>query len=372
MPYILTTFYPQGTQDIRSIFIDNTFTKGMFEVEANLDYTHANIHGHKRECYELNEFCPDYEAKQVERNYDHFNYSLKVGARIHELFNSFISYSRTHRIPNVQEWFDTHDNWGEGSMNRHIQAEQADIYQIGFSSYKQDLFTSNDVFGFKTTLFYANLKNYIYDRAWIDWDTYHIFLNRLNDNDDATTKGIEIEAKYDVGFAFANLSYTYNKTKRKFGDSEALEFGSAYYGKTQFAELPRHKANLDLGARFFDDDLTIGAVVKYTGKAKRITPVGSLDDDPDTPNALSKMKTADTLPKIPTIVDLYATYNTPIKGLTIKAEVQNLFDKDYMDALYTYNSVDSTQNIGGITDPIFIYNNSARGRTYLINFQYKY
>ena len=37
----------------------------------------------------------------------------------------------------------------------------------------------------------------------------------------------------------------------------------------------------------------------------------------------------------------------------------------------TYNIGDS-QNAGGLFNPIYIYNNSARGRTFIVSFEYKY
>lgn len=372
LPYILTSFYPQGTQDIRSLYANNNIKSGIFEIEANLDFTHSNVYGNKRECYQIDAFCPEMEARKVSKNFDNLNYSFLVSAEISPYFTPFISYARTSRIPNVQEWFYTHDSYGEGHMNRNIKEEKADTYQIGFNAFNHGVFSSNDTLGFKATYFNSKVKNYMYDRFWVGDNYSYMFLNLINDDKKATFKGIEIEGKYDIGFAYANLSYTYQKSKRNYGDSEAVEFGSAYYGKSQFMELPRHSARLDLGGRFFNEKLVVGTLLKYTGKAKRLTPVGSLDDDPNTPNALSQKKTSQEIPSIPTIVDLYASYETPIRGLSIKAEVQNLFDKDYMDALYTYNSVDSTQNIGGLTDPIFIFNNSARGRTFVLNFQYKY
>ena len=65
---------------------------------------------------------------------------------------------------------------------------------------------------------------------------------------------------------------------------------------------------------------------------------------------------------------MYATYK-PIENLTFKLEVQNVFDKNYMDALYTYNSSYSNQVFN---DDITIFNNSARGRTALLSIEYRY
>ena len=49
--------------------------------------------------------------------------------------------------------------------------------------------------------------------------------------------------------------------------------------------------------------------------------------------------------------------------------MQNIFDKNYMDALYTYNSSYSSDVFN---DDITIFNNAARGRTILGSFEYRY
>ncbi|MEE6591722.1 hypothetical protein VWN77_10910, partial [Campylobacter coli] len=45
----------------------------------------------------------------------------------------------------------------------------------------------------------------------------------------------------------AMLAYTYQKSKHKFSDTESLETGGAQSGQSQFAQLPEHYANLDMG-----------------------------------------------------------------------------------------------------------------------------
>ncbi len=50
----------------------------------------------------------------------------------------------------------------------------------------------------------------------------------------------------------------------------------------------------------------------------------------------------------------------------------NLFDKNYMDALNAYNSLDNQLQYNGAGDPIYLFSNSARGRTFIVSFEYKY
>ncbi|HEF1336195.1 TPA: hypothetical protein R8R40_000631 [Campylobacter jejuni] len=52
--------------------------------------------------------------------------------------------------------------------------------------------------------------------------------------------------------------------------------------------------------------------------------------------------------------------------------MQNLFDKNYMDPLNAYNSLDNQLQYNGAGDPIYLFSNSARGRTFIVSFEYKY
>lgn len=370
LPYILTSFYPKGKQSVKTFYLDTSFTQGIFTLNSNINWVNAQLSGYKGICSVNNPYCQPKNATNLEKDYNNFNYSLMLSADIYPLFNPFISYSKSHRIPNVQEYFFTHDAGLEHNMNTFLKAESADIYQIGFNSFAHEILNNNDILGFKMLYYNARVKNYIYNRRYWQKTDGAIFLMQLNDDQRAKFHGVELEFKYDAGFFYSTLSYTYQKSKHKFSDTESLETGGAQSGQSQFAQLPEHYANLDIGVRLLEEKLTIGAIAKYTGKSRRIAPVGSLDDDPANPDAMALLKITDDLPRIPTIIDLYANY-TFFKNFTIKAEVQNLFDKNYMDALYTYNTGDN-QNIGGLFNPIYIYNNSARGRTFIVSFEYKY
>ncbi|BDY98941.1 hypothetical protein MUTS16_00150 (plasmid) [Escherichia coli] len=86
---------------------------------------------------------------------------------------------------------------------------------------------------------------------------------------------------------------------------------------------------LDTGVRFFDNALTLGTIIKYTGKARRLSP--DFEQDEHT-GAIIKQD----LPQIPTIIDLYGTYEYN-RNLTLKLSVQNLMNRDYSEALNKLN-----------------------------------
>lgn len=71
----------------------------------------------------------------------------------------------------------------------------------------------------------TKVKNYIYNRRYWQKADDAIFLMQLNDDEKAKFHGVELEFKYDTGFFYSILSYTYQKSKHNFSDTESLEFG---------------------------------------------------------------------------------------------------------------------------------------------------
>ena len=156
--------------------------------------------------------------------------------------------------------------------------------------------------------------------------------------------GFELEMDYDAGYAFARLAYSQQHT------DQPTSIASTYFGAGDITELPRKYMTLDTGVRFLDNSLTVGSIIKYTGKSRRLSP--NFDFDEKT-GAVVK----EDLPQIPTIIDLYSTYEIN-RNVMLKLSVQNLMNKNYSEALNKLNMMpmqgdDSTAA------------NTARGRTYI-------
>ncbi|MSN96124.1 TonB-dependent receptor [Campylobacter sp. FMV-PI01] len=114
--------------------------------------------------------------------------------------------------------------------------------------------------------------------------------------------------------------------------------------------------------------LTIGTTAKYYGKSKRAKVAKAKGDAiiPDVYsskfNNESKMRISETeeLKAQPIIFDFYVIFR-PNENFTIKAEIQNLFDKKYIDPLDSNsNSVSQTDFIMGIGDITTLNNYSKR------------
>ncbi|MDU6826838.1 MAG: TonB-dependent receptor [Campylobacter sp.] len=364
----LTTNYavPPGEQKVISYYLNNAFNYDIFEFDANFNLQKWRTKGRKGQCALSNPLCSQKEAGEFKTDDTYLNASLMASAKLHDLFSPFISYSRTSRPLNVQELFASGTVYED--INTALRPEKTQTWQIGFNSYKHGLFADDDVFGLKAVYYRSKVKDFIYDRLLMfDTPDMTMFLARLND--EAKFRGFELELTYDIGYFYTNLSYTRQKTTYLPSDSSALDWTNGpASGQSQFSELPKDYATLDIGTRLFGEKLTFGGLIKYTGKAKRIYPKAEFAPSPNNQNPLFKKLQTQELPKIPTVIDLYASYE-PIKNLTLKFEVQNLTDKNYMDALYTYNSSYSSQVFN---DDIVLFNNSARGRTFLMSFEYRY
>ncbi len=126
---------------------------------------------------------------------------------------------------------------------------------------------------------------------------------------------------------------------------QPTSIASTHFGAGDITELPRKYMTLDTGVRFFDNALTLGTIIKYTGKARRLSP--DFEQDEHT-GAIIKQD----LPQIPTIIDLYGTYEYN-RNLTLKLSVQNLMNRDYSEAL---NKLNMMPGLGDETHPA----NSAR------------
>lgn len=350
---------PQGKQKIINYYLNNSFDYKIFSLYSNLNLQKFKLSGKKGLCSDENYLCFPKEAGNLTLKDTNLNYSLLESLNLSDYFSPFLSYSKISRPLNVQDVF-TSGNY-DTNINTLLKPETSKTFQIGFNSFKHDLLNDQDTFGLKMLYYKTNVDDYIYDRALV---LGGLFFAR--DNTDAKFEGFEIETSYDTGWFYTNLSYSYQKAlKLLISDSQKIagHLGMGG-GQTQFSELPRHYATLDVGTRLFNEKLTIGSVIKYTSKAKRVDPRTDFNANP--PYLTAKPKT-ENLPNIPTIIDLYAVYE-PNDNFRFKFEVQNLADKNYMDALYTYNSTQSQIGNNDIT----LFNNQARGRTLIASIVYKF
>lgn len=348
-------FAPAGKQKISALYTGLTLNKDIYQLDLNLNYTRSQVEGHKPACAD-NEKCFPQGATTLRLDDTALNPSATLSAQVTPWLQPFVSWSHSSRAPNVQEVFFA--NEGGASMNPFLKPEKAETWEAGFNVNKKGLLLEQDSFHLKALAYHTRIKDYITSESFMlcySGQLCHDFENSfdgfnanvyVNTTSPVTTKGYEIEAGYDVGFAYANLAWSKQQTDQPTSIASTI-YTFAY---SDMSDLPESYATLDIGGRLFDQKVTLGSLVKFTGKSKRLSTEGISSDT----NSVPKEK----MPNIPTVIDLYSSWQMT-DNVLLRFSVQNVTNRDYAEALNRMNqSLDYAQEGASV-------NTTARGRTYV-------
>ena len=348
-------FAPAGKQKISALYTGLTLNKDIYQLDLNLNYTRSQVEGHKPACAD-NEKCFPQGATTLRLDDKAFNPSATLSAQVTPWLQPFVSWSHSSRAPNVQEVFFA--NEGGASMNPFLKPEKAETWEAGFNVNKKGLLLEQDSFHLKALAYHTRIKDYITSESFMlcySGQLCHDLENSfggfnanvyVNTTSPVTTKGYEIEAGYDVGFAYANLAWSKQQTDQPTSIASTI-YSFAY---SDMSDLPESYATLDIGGRLFDQKVTLGSLVKFTGKSKRLSTEGISTDT----NSVPKEK----MPNIPTVIDLYSSWQMT-DNVLLRFSVQNVTNRDYAEALNRMNqSLDYAQEGASV-------NTTARGRTYV-------
>ncbi|HHF6121465.1 TPA: TonB-dependent receptor, partial [Haemophilus influenzae] len=404
LPQRSVILQPSGKQKFKTVYFDTALSKGIYHLNYSVNFTHYAFNG-EYVGYETT-------AEPILHKSGHkkaFNHSATLSAELSDYFMPFFTYSRTHRMPNIQEMF--FSQVSDAGVNTALKPEQSDTYQLGFNTYKKGLFTQDDVLGIKLVGYRSFIKNYIHNvygvwwrdgkvPTWADTNGFRFNIAHQNYQPIVKKSGAELELNYDMGRFFANVSYAYQRTNQPTNYADASprpnnaskeDILKQGYGLSRVSMLPKDYGRLELGTRWFDKKLTLGMAARYYGKSKRATIEeeyinGShYEKNTSGQRTYYAVKKTEEIKKQPIILDLHVSYE-PIKDLIIKAEVQNLLDKRYVDPLdagndaasqryYSSlnNSIECAQDSSacGGSDKTVLYN-FARGRTYILSLNYKF
>lgn len=409
LPQRSVILQPSGKQKFKTVYFDTALSKGIYHLNYSVNFTH----------YAFNGEYVGYEnkGKQINEPILHksghkkaFNHSATLSAELSDYFMPFFTYSRTHRMPNIQEMF--FSQVSNAGVNTALKPEQSDTYQLGFNTYKKGLFTQDDVLGVKLVGYRSFIKNYIHNvygvwwrdgvvPDWANSNGFRFTIAHQNYQPIVKKSGAELELNYDMGRFFANLSYAYQRTNQPTNYADASprpnnaskeDILKQGYGLSRVSMLPKDYGRLELGTRWFDQKLTLGMAARYYGKSKRAT----IEEEYINGSRYEKytagertyyaVKKTEEIKKQPIILDLHVSYE-PIKDLIIKAEVQNLLDKRYVDPLDAGNDSASQRYYSSLNDSICnkkadscegggkdktVLYNFARGRTYILSLNYKF
>ncbi|MEX4020068.1 TonB-dependent receptor [Haemophilus influenzae] len=408
LPQRSVILQPSGKQKFKTVYFDTALSKGIYHLNYSVNFTH----------YAFNGEYVGYENKtQINEPILHtsghkkaFNHSATLSAELSDYFMPFFTYSRTHRMPNIQEMF--FSQVSDAGINTALKPEQSDTYQLGFNTYKKGLFTQDDVLGVKLVGYRSFIKNYIHNvygvwwrngvvPTWASSTRFRFTIAHQNYQPIVKKSGAELELNYDMGRFFANVSYAYQRTNQPTNYADASprpnnaskeDILKQGYGLSRVSMLPKDYGRLELGTRWFDQKLTLGMAARYYGKSKRATIEEEYINGSRYENYTAgdrtyyAVKKTEEIKKQPIILDLHVSYE-PIKDLIIKAEVQNLLDKRYVDPLDAGNDAASQRYYSSLNDSICskqadicegggkdktVLYNFARGRTYILSLNYKF
>ncbi|QEQ61121.1 TonB-dependent receptor plug domain-containing protein [Haemophilus influenzae biotype aegyptius] len=411
LPQRSVILQPSGKQKFKTVYFDTALSKGIYHLNYSVNFTHYAFNGE----YVGYENTTDNEPEPILHKSGHkkaFNHSATLSAELSDYFMPFFTYSRTHRMPNIQEMF--FSQVSDVGVNTALKPEQSDTYQLGFNTYKKGLFTQDDVLGVKLVGYRSFIKNYIHNvygvwwrdgvvPDWAESNGFRFTIAHQNYKPIVKKSGVELEINYDMGRFFANLSYAYQRTNQPTNYADASprqnnasnkEILKQGYGLSRISMLPKDYGRLELGTRWFDQKLTLGIAARYYGKSKRASikdecvkgvPCKIIGEEEKAEVVHNAIKKTEDIKKQPIILDLHVSYE-PIKDLIIKAEVQNLLDKRYIDPLDAGNDAASQRYYSSLNDSICSKNNTcedggkdksvlynfARGRTYILSLNYKF
>lgn len=405
LPQRSVILQPSGKQKFKTVYFDTALSKGIYHLNYSVNFIHYAFNG-EYVGYETT-------AEPILHKSGHkkaFNHSATLSAELSDYFMPFFTYSRTHRMPNIQEMF--FSQVSDAGVNTALKPEQSDTYQLGFNTYKKGLFTQDDVLGIKLVGYRSFIKNYIHNvygvwwrdgkvPTWADTNGFRFNIAHQNYQPIVKKSGAELELNYDMGRFFANVSYAYQRTNQPTNYADASprpnnaskeDILKQGYGLSRVSMLPKDYGRLELGTRWFDKKLTLGMAARYYGKSKRATIEeeyinGShYEKNTSGQRTYYAVKKTEEIKKQPIILDLHVSYE-PIKDLIIKAEVQNLLDKRYVDPLDAGNDAASQRYYSSLNDSLAckinestcndgsdksVLYNFARGRTYILSLNYKF
>lgn len=409
LPQRSVILQPSGKQKFKTVYFDTALSKGIYHLNYSVNFTHYAFNGE----YVGYENKPTQINEPILHKSGHkkaFNHSATLSAELSDYFMPFFTYSRTHRMPNIQEMF--FSQVSDAGVNTALKPEQSDTYQLGFNTYKKGLFTQDDVLGIKLVGYRSFIKNYIHNvygvwwrdgvvPTWASSNGFRFTIAHQNYQPIVKKSGAELELNYDMGRFFANVSYAYQRTNQPTNYADASprpnnaskdDILKQGYGLSRVSMLPKDYGRLELGTRWFDQKLTLGLAARYYGKSKRATIEeeyinGShFEQNARGSRTYYAIKKTEEIKKQPIILDLHVSYE-PIKDLIIKAEVQNLLDKRYVDPLDAGNDAASQRYYSSLNDSICnkkadscegggkdktVLYNFARGRTYILSLNYKF
>lgn len=247
------------------------------------------------------------------------NPSLGITVSPLEGLQMFASYTQGTRPPSLREY-----GVGSGAApNTALKEETSRNIELGMNVKREDVLRDGDRLGLKLAYFNNTVDDYL-ARDTVPYPPYTPQLTSVN-LDKAKFSGIEFQANYDASFVFGEVGATY------YDNIEYCKVGKPCQARTLVVTSnsvadysanyvpPKFMVTATLGARFFEEALTLGTRVTHAQERAIPSSHGQSGD------------ISVVWPKF-TTVDLFGSYKFS-EHLRLDASVENLTNRFYIDPL---------------------------------------
>lgn len=298
---------PGTGQDAQlGIFTNNSLTYGIFSFTTGLRYQYYSENG-------SGYLADSYGAYNVSQSEGKLEPKLTLAAAIRPWFQPYVTWSESMRAPTVQETMLGGDHPGTVSAsfipNPYLKPETDTGWEFGANSTSHNLLTSGDSFTARADYYLMNVSDYIVGAYVASQKAYQF------QNIDGTTQvnGVELQAKYDAGFAFTQLDYTHSHS----------DLPPTFNGLGASQYLPDNSVSATLGGRMLNRKLTVGANYQFVSGGWTTGYNASY-------TAAQAVQAGDPY----NLVGLFASYQvTP--NVKVHGEVTNLLNANYEPFLST-------------------------------------
>lgn len=287
-----------GSSATGGLFTENTFSYGIFDLTGGLRYSFYSLDGSGT----LSSSFGDYD---VDASKGELDPKITLAARVTDWLQPYATFSRSMRAPTLQETMLGGDHPGATSQsfipNPGLKPETQVGWEFGANVKADDLLTKGDALTVRADYYVMDVDNYIASAMNSTWNRFQYV------NVDGSTKvqGFELAAKYDMGRAFGDVSYTHSNSDLP---SQTPGLGASQY-------LPDDVVAATAGLRFLDRKLTVGGRYTYVsgGTVATTTGVSQTSESYD-------------------IVDAFASYAVT-DSVEVSFKATNLFDEKYVPFL---------------------------------------
>ncbi len=238
----------------------------------------------------------------VTRGGSRFSPRVTLGVTPVEGFQIYGTYAEGYRAPTLQNMFRGAGSHGDGTyaLALGLMPEVARSWEAGVNLKYNDLIFDGDTFRAKVNVFHTTVDDYI------EADLVSAGATQVKNIGTARLQGVEAEALYDFGAGFVNVSGS-------LGEAKLI---SGLYAGQGLNNTPLQRYSATVGARFLEEQLTVGAQYQYVGdvtRTSRSNPAAAPQSSPGY-----------------SLVNLFADYQVT-EDVKLNLGIDNVLDTAYTD-----------------------------------------